>query len=55
MNSCYRVYAYDVTGNISTHANYVTGVGGFWGGGGGGGGGGGWGVFAPPPPPPPPY
>ena len=29
MNSCYRVYAYNVAGNISTHANYITGVGGF--------------------------
>lgn len=29
MNSCYRVYAYDVTGNISTHANYITRGGGF--------------------------
>ena len=45
MNSCYPVYAYNVTGNISTHTNYKTGVGGFWGGGVGG--------FGPPPPPPP--
>ena len=37
MNSCYRVYAYNVAGNISTQANYITGVGG----------------FCPPAPPPP--
>ena len=37
MNSCYPVYAYNVTRNISTHTNYITGVG----------------AFAPPPPPRP--